>query len=221
LAGQAVNHFGKEKIAMTNSIAIVFFVAAATLAGSTGLAQDFGKGPRRDLLETETSELPQGRVKIAGGERSMPPGARSPWHHASGPKFLYVLEGTMTVEGLGGKTLANCGPAPKLCLSLDKDLFYFRNAREGPLKFLVIGIDAAEKPTNHEEVGQVTGISGNRVTFAVGDLRSSDLAVPRREITVAVSAPTSVAVGDYVVTIGHNEKTHTVESFAKLMERWR
>lgn len=206
---------------MTISFAVLIIVAAAISVVSTVFAQDFGQGPRRDLLEFETSDLPQGRAKIAGGERLMPPGGRSPWHTASGPKFLYVLEGTMTVEGLGGQTLMNCGPAPKLCFTPHKDLFFFRNAGQGPLKFVVIGIDAANKPTNHEEVGQVTGISGNRVTLAVGDLRSSDLAVPRREVTIAVSAPASVAVGDYVVTIGHNEKNHTAESLEKLVQRWR
>jgi len=206
---------------MTKSIVIGFIMAATILVRSAGFAQDFGQGPRRDLLEVETSELPQGKVQIAGGERLMPPGGRSPWHNASGPKLLYVLDGTMTVEGLDGKTLVSCGSAPKLCLSPHEDLFFFRNAGQGPLKFVVIGIDAADKPTNHEKVGQVTGISGNRTTFAIGDLRSSDLAVPRREITVAVSVPGAVAVGDYVVTIGYNEKDHTVESLTKLMERWR
>ena len=188
---------------------------------SAAMAQEFGQGARRDLLNTETNDLPQGKVLLSGGERLMPPGGRSPWHTAGGPKLLYVLDGSLSVEGLAGQTLMTCGPAPKLCLSPHKDLFFFRNAGQGPLKFAVIGIDPVGKPTNHEHIGQVTEISGNRVTLAVGDVRTSELAAPRQEITITVSAPGSIAVGDNVVTIRHSEKDHTAENLAKLSQRWR
>ena len=198
-------------------ITIVTLVAAVR----TAVAQEFGQGERRDLLKIETNDLPQGKAVIAGGERLMPPGGRSPWHTADGPKFLYVLEGSMTVEGVGGRTLMTCGVAPKLCFSPHKDLFFFRNSGPGPLKFVVIGIDPADRPTNHEVVGQVTGISGNRVTLVAGDLRTSDLAVPRRELTITVKSSGSIAVGDDVVTIRHKEKDHTAEGLAKLVRRWQ
>ena len=127
----------------------------------------------------------------------------------------------MTVEGLSGQTLMTCGPAPKLCFSPHKDLFFFRNAGEGPLRFVVIGIDPVGKLTNHEHIGQVTGISGNQVTLAVGDVRTSELVVPRKEVTITVSDLGSIAVGDNVVTMRHNEKDHTAQSLAKLSQRWR
>ena len=188
---------------------------------STGATQEFGQGPRRDLLNTATTELPQGKVLLSGGERTTPPGGRSPWHTAGGPKLLYVLDGIMTVEGVSEQTLMTCGPAPKLCLSPHKELFFFRNAGPGPLRFVVIGIDPVEKLTNHEHVGQVTEISGKRVTFAVGDLRTSELAVPRQAITITVTELAAIAVGDNVVTIRHNEKDNTAQTLVKLSQRWR
>jgi len=173
------------------------------------------------LKRIETTDLPQGKALIGGGERLIAPGGRSPWHTAGGPKLLYVVEGVMAVEGLAGQTLMTCGPAPKLCFSPHKDLFFFRNTGSGPLKFVVIGIDPVQKPTNHETVGQVTAISGNRVTLVVGDPRTSELAVPRREVTIAVSLSGSIAVGDDVVTIRHNETDHTAEGLVKLSKRWQ
>ena len=202
--------------------AVCSVAAAVASMSATAFSQDFGQGERRDLLRRiETSDLPQGKASVGGGERLMALGGRSPWHTAGGPKFLSVLKGTMTVEGLGGKVLIACGPAPKLCFNPHKELFYFRNAGPSPLKFLVIGMDPVSKLTNHELVGQVTGISGNRITVAVGDLRSSDLATPRKEVTVTAGEVGTVAVGDDVVTIRHNEKDHTAERLVKLAQRWR
>jgi len=186
------------------------------------MAEEFGQGERRALLKrTETTDLPQGPATVGGGERLIAPHGRSPWHTAGGPKILYVLEGSMSVEGLGGQTLMTCGPAPKLCFNPHKDLFYFRNTGSGPVKFVVIALDSLQRPTNHEIVGQITGISGSRVTLAVGDLRTSDVASPRREVTITVGTPGAVAIGDDVVTIRHNEGDHTAEGLVKLRSRWQ
>ena len=163
-------------------------------------------------MKVETTDLPRGKAVIEGGERLIGPGGRSPWHTAGGPKLLYVLDGTMAVEGSAGQTFMTCGPAPKLCFSPHTSLFFFRNAGPGPLKFVVIGIDAAERPTTHEVVGQVTGVSGERVTLAVGD-------APRREVTITLSAPGPSAVGDTVVTVRYNEKDHKAERLVKLDRR--
>jgi len=207
---------------MRNTLWVVAVAGVLVTVVPTVAAQEFGQGERRNLLKRiETTDLPQGKASIGGGERLMPPGGRSPWHTAGGPKLLYVLEGAMAVEGMGGQTLMTCGPAPKLCFNPHKDLFFFRNTGPGPLKFLVIGIDPVQKLTNHETVGQVTGISGNRVTLAVGDLRSSDLAVPKREVTITVNSLGSISVGDNVVTIRYNEKDHTAESLVKFAKRWQ
>src|SRR3990170_6642449 len=202
---------------------LVTFMTIATWAVgvSASVAQDFGQGGGGDLFNPVPSYLPPGKPLLSAGERTTPPGGRSPWHTAGGPKLLYLLDGTMTVEGISGQTLMICGPAPKLCLSPHKELFFFRNAGPGPLKFVVIGMDPVERLTNHEHVGQVTEVSGKRVTLAVGDLRTSELAVPRQEITIAVSDLASIAVGDNVVTIRHNEKDHTAERLVKLSQRWR
>lgn len=183
-------------------------------------AQDFGQGPRRDLLNMETSELPQGRLRVSGGERALAPGARSPWH-TSGPKLLYVVEGTVTVDGLGGQTYATCGPAPKLCLTPNKSPWFFRNAGSGQLKFVVIGVDSVDHPTIHEEVGTVSALSGNQVTLAIGDARSAGLVSPRREMTITVGTPGSIAVGDDVLTLRLNKKNNTAEGLVKLARRWQ
>lgn len=202
-----------------------WFVAVGVAAGflslglSAAVAEEFGQGKRRSLLKIETTDLPQRKVVIQGGERLHPPGARTPWH-TSGPKLFYVLDGTLAVEGLDGQTLLTCGPAPKLCLSSHK-LWFIRNPGQGALKFVIIGVDAVESPTIHEEVGQVARISGDRVTLAVGDVLTSDLAVPRREITITVGALGPIAVGDDVVTVRHNEKDHKADSLVKLARRWQ
>jgi len=200
------------------------FVTIATWASvvSAVAAQEFGQGARRDLLKTETNDLPQGKAILTGGERVFPPGGRSPWHTGGGPRLLYVLDGTMTVEGPGGQTLLNCGPAPKLCFKPNQDMWFLRNAGQGPLKFVMVAMDPVKTPANHEMVGQVTAVSGERVTIAVGDLRASDLATPRREIAITVgsiSAP--LAVGDDVVTVGYNEKDHKAARLVKLSRRWQ
>jgi hypothetical protein len=190
--------------------------------GPAGAAQEFGQGERRSLLKRlETTDLPQGKATVGGGERLIPANGRSPWHTAGGPKILYVLEGAMAVEGVGGQLILHCGPAPKLCFNPHKDLFFFRNTGPGALKFVVIAIDPVQTPTVHETVGNVVAISGNRVTLAVGDLRTADLAVPRREVTITVGTLGPIAVGDDVVTIRHNEQAHTAEALVKLAKRWQ
>jgi hypothetical protein len=199
-------------------------LAALTMLLTISLAanaQEFGQGARRNLLSIETSDLAQGRLRIEGGERAMPPGGRSPWHTGSSSRLLYVVEGTIAVDGLGGETYATCGPAPKLCLTPNKSPFFFRNAGAGPLKFVVIGIDAVDHPTIHEEVGTVSAITGNRVSLVIGDFRKGDLATPRREVTLTVATVGSIAVGDDVMTVRLNEKTHASESLIKLSKRWQ
>ncbi len=143
------------------------------------------------------------------------------WHTAGGPKVLYVVEGNLTVEGPGGQTLMACGPAPKLCFSPHKDLFFFRNAGQGLLKFVVIAMDPSAIPTNHEDVGQVVAIDGQRIRLALGDLRTSALSIPRQEIELTVAAASNVAVGDYVVTRRLNEKNHAAEGVVKLSQPWQ
>lgn len=183
-------------------------------------AQEFGQGARRDLLNTETTELPQGKVVVGGGERAIAPGGRSPWHTSS-PKLLYVVDGTLTIEGLGGQIHATCGPAPKLCLTPNKNPWFFRNAGSGALKFVVIGIDSVHHPTVHEEVGTVTAINGNQVSMVIGNFRSTGHATPRREMTISVATVGALTVGDDVLTVRLNEKTHASESLIKLSTRWQ
>ena len=198
---------------MRKSFALLLITLALLIGAAVAAGEEFGRGERRDLLKIETTDLPQGKAVISGGERLIPPGGRSPWHTGGGPKLLYVLEGTMALEGLAGQTLMTCGPAPKLCLSPHKSHFSFRNAGPGPLKFVVIGVDDVERPTTHEMIGQVTGISGDRVTLAVGD------GAPRREVTITIGRPGPIAVGDSVITVRHDEKKHTAESLVKLPRR--
>ena len=206
----------RSRVVFAELLALSLLSAAAVAAN----AQEFAQGARRNLLKTETTELPQGKVVVDGGERAIPPGGRSPWH-TSGPKLLYVVEGTIAVDGLGGQTYATCGPAPKLCLTPNKSPFFFRNAGPGPLKFVVIGIDSVDHPTVHEEVGTVSAIAGNQVTLVTGDVRSGDYANPRSEMTITVAKVGSIAVGDDVLTIRVNKKSNTAESLVKLAKRWQ
>ena len=202
---------------LVQSFLQLFVLATVALAAH---AQEFGQGARRELLETVTTDLPQGQLRVGGGERAMPRGGRSDWH-TSGPKILYVVEGTIAVLGLGGQTYASCGPGPNLCLTPNKSPFFFQNVGAGPLKFVVVGIDPVDRPTIHEEVGNVTAIAGNRVTLAIGDHRGTELANPRREMTLTVATIGSVAVGDDVVTHRINKKSNTAEGLVKLSKRWQ
>lgn len=205
---------------MRKSVGPLLFVLALGIGATIAAAQEFAQGERRNLLKMETTDLPQGKAVIRGGERMMPPGGRSPWH-TSGPKLLYVLDGTLAVEGLAGQTLLTCGPGPKLCFNPAKGMWFNRNAGQGLVRFVIIGIDAVEHPTIHEMVGQVTAISGEQVTLAVGDVRTSELAVPRREVKITVSTLDAIAVGDNVVTVRHDEKAHRAEGLVRLAQRWR
>ncbi len=202
---------------MKQLMLVLFALAGFALAAN---AQEFGQGARRNLLSVETSDLPQGKLHIAGGERAIPPGGRSPWHTSS-PKLLYVVEGTIAVDGPGGQTYATCGPAPKLCLTPNRNPWFFRNAGAGPLKFVVIGIDSVDQRTIHEEVGTVSAIAGNRVTLMTGDVRSGDYANPRSEMTITVAKLGSIAVGDDVMTVRWNEKSKTADDLVKLSRRWQ
>lgn len=202
-----------------------FKVQIATAAGLLVAANAWGHEEtptgRQSLLDIETTDLPQGRVRIAAGERTHPPGARTPWH-TSGPKLIHLMEGTLTAYGMGGKVLASCAPAPKLCFfSPGEEMWFFRNTGSIPMRFLLISVDSLDKPTVHEEVGQVSRISGKQVTLAVGDVRTSNLAVPARELSIEVTAFDGIGVGDYVVTVRHEEKKHRARGLGKLSGRWQ
>lgn len=87
-----------------------FFVVSLIALASIAKAHEVDTSGRQSMLNIETFDLPQGEVKIAAGERTHPPSARTPWH-TSGPKLIYLMEGTLTAYGLGGKTLVTWGPA--------------------------------------------------------------------------------------------------------------
>lgn len=194
--------------------------AGLMFAASAGAHEQTPTG-RQSMLDIETADLPQGRVRIAAGERTHPPGARTPWH-TSGPKLIYLMEGTLTAYGLGGKVLASCTPAPKLCFfSPGEEMWFFRNTAAIPMRFLLISVDSLDKPTVHEEVGQVTRLAGKQVTLAAGDIRTGNLAVPPREISIEVAGADGFGVGDYVVTVRYEEKQHRARALVKLMGRWQ
>jgi len=190
------------------------------LAASAGAHEQTPTG-RQSMLDIETADLPQGRVRIAAGERTHPPGARTPWH-TSGPKLIHLMDGTLTAYGLGGKVLTSCAPAPKLCFfSPGEEMWFFRNTGSIPMRFLLISVDSLDKPTVHEEVGQVTRVAGKQVTLAVGDVRTGNLAVPPREISIEIGAADDIGVGDYVVTVRHEERQHRARALVKLRGRWQ
>jgi hypothetical protein len=197
------------------------FFAGAWIFMPVLWAHEIDAANGRGMLNIETNDLPQGKAKISANERTHPPGARTPWH-TSGPKLIYLMQGNLTAFGLDGKVLATCESAPKLCFFSPHDgIWYFRNTGKVTMKFLLIAIDSPDRPTIHEEVGKVTNISGRQVTFAVGDFRSSNLANPAREISIDVmDVPSGVSVGDFVVTVRHDEKNHRAQSLVKLKTAW-
>ncbi|HUN68509.1 MAG TPA: hypothetical protein VMU46_06915 [Burkholderiales bacterium] len=205
---------------MKNTIVTAIAAAFFSLCPVPGVAHDPSPAAQ-NLLNLDTNELPQGLVHINAVERIHPPGARTPWH-TSGPKLIHLMEGTLTAYGLGGQVLLTCGPGPKVCFHSPQDrMWFFRNNGSSPVRFLLIGIDSVTRPTIHEEIGQVVNVSGNRITLALGDLRTSDLAVPRRELIVTIGSPLTVTVGDNVVTVRHDDKNHTAEGVLKLAQRWQ
>lgn len=196
---------------------------ASSVAGLSPLhAHEVGPPGQPGMLSMETTDLPQGRVRISANERTHPPGARTPWH-TSGPKLIHLMQGNLSAFTLDDKVLATCGPAPQLCFFSPRDqLWYFRNTGASPMKFLLISIDAPDRPTVHEEVGQVTRITGQLVTLAAGDLRNSGLKNPALEVSFQVKdLSAGIAVGDKVVTVRHDEKNHRAQSLVKLQAAWQ
>jgi hypothetical protein len=133
------------------------------------------------------------------------------------------MDGTLTAYGLGGEVLLSCGgPASKMCfLSPQGKLWYFRNHGPGLVRFVLVGVDAVDMPTIHEEIGQVVAIDGKKVTLALGDLQNSELAAPRSELTVLVAEEITAKVGDDVVTVRHDKKTGTTRTLIGLTTRWQ
>ncbi|MCX7142681.1 MAG: hypothetical protein NT123_16755 [Proteobacteria bacterium] len=203
-----------------NFKAHIAVAAGLAIAASVWAHEETPTG-RQTMLDIETADLPQGRVRIAAGERTHPPGARTPWH-TSGPKLIHLMEGTLTAYGLGGKVLASCAPAPKLCFfSPGEEMWFFRNTGSVPMRFLLISVDSLDKPTVHEAVGQVMRISGKQVTLAAGDVRTAELASPARELRIDVAAFDGIGVGDYVATVRHEEKQRRARGLVKLPGRWQ
>jgi len=198
----------------------VFLLTFAVVQTCT--AQQFGSGPRRDLLKTEINGLPPGEVVIGAGERRFASGARSPWHTAAGPKLFYVVRGTISIMGQGDKLLVQCGPAPKVCLKEgDAQSWFFRNAGPDVAELLVVGVDPARQPTVHELVGELVSVSDNHVVLAIGDLRTGALAVPRKERSLNVEKAAGFSKGDFVMTHALDEKNESAETLIRLAQPWQ
>lgn len=98
------------------------------LLSEAASAHGFGEGPGRDLLATETEILPQRKVIVGAVERVFAPDGRSPWHTDHGPKILYLVEGTLAIEGFSGSRILMCGPGPTVCLKQPvAESWYFHN----------------------------------------------------------------------------------------------
>jgi mannose-6-phosphate isomerase-like protein (cupin superfamily) len=193
----------------------VFFLSGA------GSAHEFGEGPRRDLLETQTEILPQGKVIVGAVERVFTPGGRSPWHTDHGPKVLYVVEGTLAIEGFSGARILTCGPGPTVCLKQPvAESWYFHNIGTSPVKLMIVRMDPAEARTKHEVAGQITAIMDNRLTIVLGDMNGTGLLSPRQEISFTVKVLPTVKVGDDVVTREFAEEQRVTETVVRLQKRW-
>jgi hypothetical protein len=197
---------------------VLGFVIFLSEAGS---AHDFGEGPRRDLLATETENFPQGKVIVGAVERVFAPGGRSPWHTDHGSKILYVVEGTLAIEGFSGSRILTCGPGPTVCLKQPvAESWYFHNVGKNPVKLMIVRVDPIGGLTKHEVTGQITAILGNRVTIALGDVNGSGLLSPRKEISFTATILPSVSVGDDIVTREFSEEQHVAETVVRLQKRW-
>jgi hypothetical protein len=187
----------------------------------TGSAHEFGEGPRRDLLATQTENLPPGKVIVGAVERVFAPGGRSPWHTDHGPKILYVVEGTLAIEGFSGARILTCGPGPAVCLKQPvAESWYFHNIGTSPIKLMIVRMDPVEARTKHEVAGQLTAVVGNRLTIALGDMNGTGLLSPRQEISFTVATLPSVSVGDDIVTREFAEERHVAETVVRLQKRW-
>jgi quercetin dioxygenase-like cupin family protein len=75
---------------------------------------------------------------------TIPPGAATPWMTHPVPIYIYVLEGTLTVEFAEGPTLLFA--AGQAFLQARTKWHHGRNDGEGPVRFLAVSIGAREVP---------------------------------------------------------------------------
>lgn len=173
------------------------------------------------MLNIETEELPQGRVRMTSTERSHPPGARTPFH-TSGPKVIHLMAGALNAYGLNGKRLFSCGPAPRVCFFNPKDeLWFFKNDFSEPMRFMLVAIDSVSYLTVHELVGEVESVSGQKVLINQGNVLTSGFFDPPRKVLLSVPTLPSVSVGDLVVTRRYQESTQSAETLVKLGSKWQ
>lgn len=177
--------------------------------------------PNPAMLNIETHELPQGRVRITSTERTHPPGARTPFH-TSVPKIIHLMTGTLTAYGLGGKHLYSCGPAPRVCFFNPKEaLWFFRNDFSEPMRFVLLAIDSVSYLTIHEVVGEVESVNGQTALINQGNVLTGGFFDPPKKITLSLTTPPQARVGDLIVTRRYQESTQSAEALVKLGSKWQ
>lgn len=116
--------------------------AAAALVCATGAAQAQEKPQIKDVLKTALSVSAAQEVNVR--RYDVPPGWASPEHHHTGHMFLYVVEGTGTMETEGQTRTARSG---EVLHQLPEKTMVMRNASASErLKFVVFQVGATGAP---------------------------------------------------------------------------
>jgi len=116
--------------------------AAAALVGAIGGAQAQEKPQIKDVLKTALSVSAAQEVNVR--RYDVPPGWATPKHYHTGHMFLYVVEGTGTMETDGQTRTARSG---EVLHQFPEKTMVMRNASASErLKFVVFQVGATEAP---------------------------------------------------------------------------
>jgi len=117
-------------------------VAAAALVCASGGAQAQEKAQISDVLKTALSVSPAQEVNVR--HYDVPPGWATPKHYHTGHMFLYVTEGTGTMETEGRTQTARSG---EVLHQLPEKAMVMRNASASErLKFVLFQVGATGAP---------------------------------------------------------------------------
>ena len=122
--------------------AFASLVAAAALVGATGGAQAQAKAEIKDVMKTALSVPAAQEVTVR--RYDVPPGWATSEHYHTGHMFLYVVEGTGTMETEGQSRTARAG---EVLQQLPNKHMVMRNASTSErLKFVLFQVGATEAP---------------------------------------------------------------------------
>lgn len=129
-------------VAMSARPAFASLVAVAALVWVIGGAQAQGQAQITDVFKTALSVSAAQEVQVR--QYDVPPGWATPQHHHTGHMFLYVVEGTGTMETEGQVRTARAGEV--LSQFPDRTMVMRNTSASERLRFVVFQVGATGAP---------------------------------------------------------------------------